>query len=419
MRVTQGLEQTQFISALDSLESSLATNQNNISTGLAFTTPSQDPAAAGEVNGLDQVLAQSQQFSTNASSANSSLETESNALGQLQTQLQSVYSLALEANSGTESPANLQAIGAQVTAIQSTMLSLANTQDGEGNYIFGGYATQAAPFALTATGASYAGDSGQAQVQIAAGETVAKGDSGDAVFNNIPNGNGTFTVTPGAGNTGTGVVGATSVTDPAAYTGQSFTIEFTSAYNSATSSSTYNIVTVPATVPTPTGTYTSGQPISYDGVQVNLTGAPAYTPATVGPPATPAVGDTFVVAPSTNQSLFTTVQSLITALTPPTGTTVTPTQLSNAVASALNNINQAITNTGVIEAQVGGRINAITTAQSVATSQQTQLKTSISALQSLDYASAVTTLDAQNTQLSAAMQAYTLTQGLSLFKYIQ
>jgi len=418
MRVTQGLEQTQFISALDSLESSLATNQNDLSSGLAFTTPSEDPAAAGTVNGLDQVLSQSQQFGTNASSANSSLQTESTTLGQLQTQLQSVYSLALEANSGTESPANLKAIGAQVTAIQSTILSLANTQDGEGNYIFGGYSTQAAPFALTATGASYAGDDGQAQVQIGAGETVATGDSGDAVFNNIPTGNGTFAVTPGANNTGTGVVGATSVTDPAAYTGQSFTIAFTSAYNSSTSSSTYNIVTVPPTVPTPTGTYTSGQPISYDGVQVNLTGAPAYTAATVGPPATQAVADSFAVAPSTNQSLFTTVQSLIKALTPPTGTALTPTQLSNAVASALNGLNQAITNTGTIEAQVGGRLNALTTAQSVATSQQTQLKTSISALQSVDYATAITTLDAQNTQLSAAMQAYTLTQGLSLFKYI-
>jgi flagellar hook-associated protein 3 FlgL len=424
MRITQGLEQTQFISALNSLESSLATNQNDISTGLAFTTPSQDPAAAGNVNGLDQVLAQSQQFSTNASSANSGLETESSALGQLQTQLQSVYSLALEANSGTQSASDLSAIGAQVSAIQTTMLSIANTQDGSGNYIFGGYATQAAPFALNATGATYAGDDGQAQVQIAAGQTVATGDSGDAVFNQIKNGNGTFTVTPGAGNTGTGVIGSTSVTNLSAtgtsqpYTGQSFTIEFTSAYSSTTSSSTYNIVTVPATVPTPTGTYTSGQPINYDGVQVNLTGAPAFTPAAAGPPATPAVGDSFAVSPSTNQSIFTTVQNLVTALQAPTTTPAAKAQLNNSIAAAINGLNAAITNTGTIEAKVGGRLNSITTAQSVATSQQLQLKTSISSLQSLDYTSATTTLTAENTQLTAAMDAYTLTQGLSLFKYI-
>jgi flagellin-like hook-associated protein FlgL len=46
------------------------------------------------------------------------------------------------------------------------------------------------------------------------------------------------------------------------------------------------------------------------------------------------------------------------------------------------------------------------------------LQQSISKLQSLDFASAITNLDQQNTTLSAALQAYTLTQGLSLFKYI-
>jgi len=395
MRVTQSLEQTQFISALDSLESSLSTNQNHISTGLSFTTPSENPAAAGSVNALNQVLSQSQQFSTNAGSAHTTLETESNALSQLQNQLQSVYSLALEANSGTESAQNLSAIGAQVTQIQNTLLSIANTQDGNGNYIFGGYATQAAPFALTPTGASYSGDNGQAQVQIAAGETVVTGDSGNAVFNAIKNGNGTFTVTPGVNNGGSVVVGNTSVTDASTYDGKPYTISFTGA-------SAYSINTVPPT----TGTYTSGQAIAFDGVQISLSG-------------TPATGDTLAVAPSTNQSIFTTVQNLVTALQAPTNTPVGKTQLSNSIASALNNLNQAITNTGNIEALVGGRLNAITTAQSVATSQQIQLQSSISSLQSLDYAGAITQLDSENTQLSAAMQAYTLTQGLSLFKYIQ
>jgi flagellar hook-associated protein 3 FlgL len=71
-----------------------------------------------------------------------------------------------------------------------------------------------------------------------------------------------------------------------------------------------------------------------------------------------------------------------------------------------------------VRASVGARLNSITTQQSVAGSQQIQLQTSISSLQSLDYAAAITTLDQQNTTLSAALQAYTITQGLSLFKYL-
>jgi flagellar hook-associated protein 3 FlgL len=92
--------------------------------------------------------------------------------------------------------------------------------------------------------------------------------------------------------------------------------------------------------------------------------------------------------------------------------------LSNSINSAINNISQSLTQTSTVQAGVGGRLNAITTQLSVATSQQAQLTQSISSLQGLDYASAITSLDSQNTTLSAAMQAFTLTQGLTLFKYI-
>jgi len=408
MRVTQSLEQTQFLSALDTLESNISTTQNQVTSGLSFTTPSENPAAAGTVNGLNQVLSQSQQFSSNASAAQGSLQTENNALDQVQTQLQSLYSLTLQAGSGTQSQQSLAAIAAQATQIQSSLLGVANTQDGQGQYIFAGYATQTQPFALTATGATYSGDQGQRQVQIAAGQTLGTGDNGDLVFNQIKNGNGTFTVaagpnatsgtggTPGP-NTGTGIIGASTVTSASSYTGGSYTIKFTApgAYQVLDSNN--------ATVTS--GAYTSGSAISFAGIQVTLTGQPA-------------TGDTFAVAPSKNQSIFTTVQNLVTALQSYSAGPSQQTQLSNSLATALGNINQAINQTSTIVSQVGGRLNQITTQQSVATAQQIQLKTSISALQSLDYPSAITSLTAENTQLQAAMQAFTLTQGLSLFKYI-
>jgi flagellar hook-associated protein 3 FlgL len=71
-----------------------------------------------------------------------------------------------------------------------------------------------------------------------------------------------------------------------------------------------------------------------------------------------------------------------------------------------------------VRATIGGRLNSITTQQSVATSQQLQLKTTISSLQGLNVAAAITTLDQQNTTLSAALQAFSITQGLSLFKFL-
>jgi flagellar hook-associated protein 3 FlgL len=397
MRITQSMEQAQFLASLNQLESNISQTQNQISTGLSFTTASQNPVDAGLVSNYNATLAQSQQYTSNANSAQTDINTEDTALTQVQTQLQSLRDLALEANSGTVSSENLTAIAAQATQIQSSLLALANTQDGNGNYIFAGNAVQTQPFTLTAAGADYAGDQGQQKVQIAAGLSVATGDNGDAVFNQIKTGNGTFTVAPAAGNTGSGIIGATSVSDPSAYAGGSYSIDFTAP-------NTYQVLNSSDAV-VASGAYAAGQTISFSGLQVTLSGQPA-------------AGDSFNVAPSTNQSVFTTVQNLINALQTGGSGSNSETQLSNSVSAAINNIDQALSQTSTVQAGVGGRLNLITTQLSVATSQQAQLQQSITSLQGLNYASAVTSLDSQNTTLSAAMQAFTLTQGLSLFKFL-
>ena len=90
MRVTQSLEQTQFLSAISALESGVSQTQSQMSSGLSFTTASQDPTAAGSVNNYNEALAQSQQYGTNATSAQTNLNTEDSTLSQVQTQLQSL-----------------------------------------------------------------------------------------------------------------------------------------------------------------------------------------------------------------------------------------------------------------------------------------------------------------------------------------
>jgi len=399
VRVTQSLIQAQFLTSLSTLESNLSQTQNQITSNQSFTTAAQNPTAAGAVNNYNQALAQSQQYDTNANSAQTRLSTEDSALSQVQIQLQSLRTLALEANNSSLSTQDRAAIATQATQIQNSLLALANTQDGNGEYLFGGFATQTQPFTLSATGATYNGDQGQRQVQIAAGQSVADGDSGNTVFGQIKNGNGTFTATAAAANAGSGVLGATTVSNAALYGAGNgvYSINFTAPGTYEVRDSTNALVS--------SGTYTDGSTISFAGVQVTLSGQPA-------------AGDSFAVAPSTNQSLFTTVQNLVNALQPGANSATATTQLNNSIGYALNNIDQALNQMSNVRATVGGRLNSITTQQSVSSSQQIQLQTNISNLQSLDYAGAITTLQQQNTTLSAALQAYSLTQGLSLFKFL-
>jgi len=397
VRITNSYMQSQFLAAVAQMQSNLARTQNQISLGQRFTTPSQDPVAAGNVNGYSLALAQSQQFDRNANVAQNRLGLEDNALSQFQTALQSIRDLALQANNSPMSDQDRASIAVQVQQLRDTLLSIANSQDGNGEYLFAGYASQTQPFRLNATGAAYAGDQGQRQLQIAVGQTVADGDNGSIVFEQIPTGNGTFQVSALAGNTGSAVIGATTVQDPSAWDGGTYGITFTSptAYEVRDASNTLIA----------SGTYTSGQAISFRGVQVNLTGAPA-------------ANDGFTVAASSAQGIFTTMQNLLDALGTATGSPAGTARLNNAIGTAINNIDRALDQASNVRASVGARLNVIDAQSQLGGNQQLQLKSMISQLQDLDYASALTNLNQQMTSLSAAMQSYTLTQGLSLFKYL-
>ena len=111
------------------------------------------------------------------------------------------------------------------------------------------------------------------------------------------------------------------MSDPRLYDGGTYTINFTAPDTYQVRDSTNAVVS--------TGTYTDGTTIAFKGLQVTLSGAPA-------------TGDSFTVAPSTNQSLFTTVQNLVSALQAGATTTGRPTALNNSIGSAINNIDQAL-----------------------------------------------------------------------------
>ena len=397
MRITNGIIQSQFLAAVNQMQTNLAQTQNQIALGQAFTTPSQDPVAAGTVNNYNLALAQSQQFDRNSNVAQNRLGLEDNALSQYQSALQSIRDLALQANNSSQTDQNRSAIAVQVQQIRDTLLSIANSQDGNGEYLFSGFSSKTQPFNLTATGATYVGDQGQRELQIAVGRTVADGDTGATVFDQLKTGNGVFEATAGAANTGSGVLGASTVIDPTAYDGGTYAINFTAPGTFEVRDSANALVT--------SGSFTSGQTISFKGLQVTLTGQPA-------------ANDTFSVGPSKNQDIFATVQNLLNALQSSTANPAGTARLNNAIGTGINNIDQALQQSSTVRSSVGSRLNAIDAQTTLGSNQQLQLKSMISQLQDLDYASALTRLNQQMTSLSAAQQSYALTQGLSLFKYL-
>ena len=224
---------------------------------------------------------------------------------------------------------------------------------------------------------------------------------------NIPSGNGSFTTAAGSGNTGSGVIDAGSVTSASAWNaaasatpaGPPYTITFTDATDYAVTDASGNAVT--------SGTYnsTSGGQISFDGIEVGITGAPA-------------VGDTYTVAPAGKQSVFDTLDNLVSALNTSGSTSAARAQLSSKLGSALQGIDQALQQVSTVTSNVGSRISMISSVNNSLTASTTAVQTQISNLSSLDYAAATSKYSQQYLALQAAEQSYASIDQLSLFKYL-
>jgi flagellar hook-associated protein 3 FlgL len=405
MRISTSYLSQAFIATLEQQQTNLASTQQQISTGLKFTQASQDPSAASQSLDISATLAQLNQYSTNANLAQTRLSIEDTTLGSATNLLQSVRTLAVEAANATQTPETRASIATNIQQQISGLLQLANTQDGNGQYIFAGTAAGTTPFSQSGGSFNYAGNQTQRLVQIGTNRQIADSDTGTAVFQAIRNGNGTFVVTAGTAatpNQGSGIVGTNSVTDPTAWAAGKppYTLTFTSPTTyTITDSATPPVTTAPAT-------YTDPQTISFHGAQLQFSG-------------TPAAGDTFTVAPSTNQDMFTTLQNLVTALNGPQTGSIGQAQLMNSVNRVIEAIDQSLTNVSNVRSAVGARLNALTTQGSSNQNVTLQLQSTLSTLRDTDYASAVTTLNQQLTGLQAAQASYVKLQNLSLFNYIQ
>jgi flagellar hook-associated protein 3 FlgL len=400
MRISTAEITSQAIQAIDNQSSALQTTQNEVSTGLAVQNAADNPVAASQIVQLSQQQAQLTQYGTNLQSAQTRLSLEESSLSSATTTLQSIRDLAVQAGDATLNDSDRAQIATQIQTQIQALIGTANTQDSNGEYLFSGYSSQTQPFVTDSAGnVSYEGDSGSRLIQVSPNQSVADSDTGATAFMNVAAGNGTFTTSANAANTGSGSIDSGSVVDSTQWVPDNYAVTFTSPTN-------YQVTdTTTGTTVVPNGTYTSGSAIQFDGVEVTVSGAPA-------------AGDSFNVAPSGKQSMFATLTQLSAALSQPADTPAGKAQLATSIASALTNIDQDVSHLTTVSASVGARINLLTAQATTNTATSTTLTSQQSNLQDVDYASAVATLNEQMVGLQAAEQSYAAVAQLSLFKYL-
>lgn len=386
MRVSTKTFQLTWLNSFQARQAQLADIQRQVSSGRRISTSADDPAGVAQMALLQQGLDRLSGYSASAETARRRLSIEESVLDDVTNSLNRVRELAIQGGDGKLSSESRAALASEARELKTNLIGLANTQDGEGNYLFAGNRVNIQPFTAAGGVVTYNGDDGTRSQRIGDNRVITEGDPGSNVFAAIRNGNGTYTVTPSAANSGTSFYNRAIVADPSAWIPDNYTIDFPAP-------DTYEVRDGGGTV-IATGAFSSNDTISFNGIAVEIGG-------------TPAAGDNYAIGSSTNQDIFATVEKFIAAMTQDT-----------ELNSVLLDIDQALSNIDQVRSSVGARLAVLDEQNSTNLDLSIQMEQTLSTIRDVDYAAAISELEEKLLGLEAAQRSYARTQSLSLFELL-
>jgi flagellar hook-associated protein 3 FlgL len=254
------------------------TTGQEVSSGTKVNTAADDPAGAARLLQLGQQSSMLGQYAANINSANSTMTQAQSAMDGITTALQRAKELIISGANGTNTDANRQANAAELTQIQGQVLSLMNSQDANGQYIFAGSKSSVPPYSQNADGTySYNGDQSSNSVPVGNNLSIATNTTGWDAFEQATNTTRTSTsMTSPAVDDGRVTMSGGQVSNSATFnasfaSGQPYTVKFLSSTQYQITDASGNDVTSEAGQ---NGTFSSAnaatQTIGFRGLSLNL-----------------------------------------------------------------------------------------------------------------------------------------------------
>lgn len=402
MRISSAQIFTQGLSALQTKQQQLQKTELQLSSGLKIMKPSDDPSAAVKILNLNSNIDILDQYNRNIKVAETALAYEESVMANVTNSIQRIRELAIQGNNSTNSDADRASIATEVYSRLDELLTLANTRDANGEYIFAGNRINAPAFANNGGNIEYLGDQGQRMIQVGQGNQITIRNNGNDLFQSIPAGNGQIQVEATASNAGTLQVGSYGINSN--FVEDTYTLTFSQATLNDPVSYVVSDSATPANVIS-SGIYDEGETIGIGGAQITFSGQPV-------------TGDTVVLEPAPNKSLFESVKRLADALNTPTPDAAGDAHFYNEMSSNILSLDQALSRVNNLRAGVGARLNNLDSVNSINQDFKLQLETVRSDTQDLDYAEAISRFNLQLTALQAAQQAFVKTSNISLFQYL-
>ncbi|MCP2071115.1 UNVERIFIED_ORG: flagellar hook-associated protein 3 FlgL [Pseudomonas lini] len=161
----------------------LVKTSEQASSGVKLETAADDPVGAARLLQLDQQKAMLGQYTSNISALNTAQAQEEAVLDSINNVLQKVSELTVRAGGGSLNDDDRKSIAAELGASEDQLLSLMNSKDANGKFIFSGASNNTEPFVRNSDGTySYQGDQTQLQLKIGDSMSLGLNDTGWEVF---------------------------------------------------------------------------------------------------------------------------------------------------------------------------------------------------------------------------------------------
>ncbi|MEL7631011.1 flagellar hook-associated protein FlgL [Pectobacterium aroidearum] len=155
-----------------------------LSTGKRVVNPSDDPIAAASAIMLGQAQSENSQYTLARTFAKQSMSLEESILNKSSTTITSALTEVIKGG-GVLNDDDRKSVATSLRGMKAELLNMANSTDGNGNYIFSGYETDNPPFVDGATGIEYVGGNQAISQRVDSARNMTVGHTGSAVFNGV------------------------------------------------------------------------------------------------------------------------------------------------------------------------------------------------------------------------------------------
>ena len=168
---------------MSTAQTNLAKSQAQLAQGKQIINPSDAPDQASTVQRLKSILTRQDSYQTALNTVQNRLQGEDSTLSSVSDLLIRAKEIAVQANNDTLSPDNRKALGVELQGLRDQMLSLANTKDTNGNYLFAGSKVTQPPFvSLAGASPQYVGDQTRMNVMVGENRSMPINRTGTDAF---------------------------------------------------------------------------------------------------------------------------------------------------------------------------------------------------------------------------------------------